>query len=120
MTWLATKLATTPANIDASKRVPEQRDAIRRDRLRRDARRVDHPKLRATRVLYVHAHAGGLAPPQQTLVGLLLDVVVAVELRIFLLDLRHQLRLRLELGILTPVTGQLGASRRHGRLGIRQ
>ena len=86
--WLATKLAAQARAERREQRDAQQREAVRRHRLRRDARRIDDAELRAAGVLHADAHRRRLAPGEQRLVGLLLDVVVAVELRELGLDLR--------------------------------
>ena len=90
ITSFATKLAASPASSEIAIAIASKHDARRRNRIRRHARRIDDAELRAAGVLHAHAHRRGLPPCKERLVGLFLDVVVAVELRVFRLGLRDQ------------------------------
>jgi len=75
-----------PGDQRCSKRDGEQGDPRRRHRLRRHARRVDDAELRAACILHALADRCGLSTLEQRLVGPLLDVVVAADLRVLGFD----------------------------------
>ena len=101
MTSLTTKLVISPAAKAAASAMPSS--AIR---------------VGGTGCLHTLADRSGLPALQQRLVGLLLDIVVAIDLGELGFDLGHELSFGLELGVLRLIGVDFRLKRRDFGLGV--
>ncbi len=111
-TWLAAKLAKSPAASETRNARGQERQAIGRDRARRNPRRIDQPKIGAGNSLHLAGDFGGFAARDKTLVVLLVDVIVPIQRRELRLHLGHQFGRFLEPGEACLVFGDARAQRR--------
>ena len=118
MTSLTTKLVISPAAKAAASAMPSSAIRVGGHRLRRHARWIDDAELRAAGVLHTLTDRRGLPTLQQRLVGLLLDIVVAIDLSELGFDLGHELRFGLELRVLRLVGVDFRLKRRDFGLGV--
>ena len=104
---------TSPAPSATDEGQRQQQQAVRRHRLGRHARRVDQPEVGHARGHFELArHRRRLATSDQVFVVLLVDGVVAIQLRGFGLELRRGLQRLARAVVAGRVLGHTGAQRR--------